>query len=77
MIILWLLKLGITLLIHNKDDIEFVTEFHVFWDTLYTGQLLIFYSFSNRKNAKKNFKICKIYLKIENLLVHSLNGFKN
>ena len=27
MIILWLLKLGITMLIHNKDDIEFVTEF--------------------------------------------------
>ena len=26
-IILWLLKLGITMLIHNKDDIEFVTEF--------------------------------------------------
>ena len=27
MIILWLLKLGITMLIHNKDDIHFVTEF--------------------------------------------------
>ena len=26
-IILWLLKLGITMLIHNKDDIQFVTEF--------------------------------------------------
>ena len=26
-IILWLLKLGMTMLIHNKDDIEFVTEF--------------------------------------------------
>jgi len=52
MIILWLLKLGITLLIHNKDDIEFVTEFPCFWETLYTGQLHIFYSFSNRKNAK-------------------------
>ena len=24
---LWLLKLGITTLIHNKDHIEFVTEF--------------------------------------------------
>ena len=24
---LWLLKLGITMLISNKDDIEFVTEF--------------------------------------------------
>ena len=30
MIILWLLKLGITMLIHNKDDIEFVTEFSCF-----------------------------------------------
>ena len=30
MIILWLLKLGITMLIHNKDDIEFVTEFPCF-----------------------------------------------
>ena len=30
-----LLKLGITMLIHNKDDIEFVTEFPCFWDTLY------------------------------------------
>ena len=28
--ILWLLKLGITMLIHNKDDIEFVTEFPCF-----------------------------------------------
>ena len=24
--ILWLLKLGITILVHYKDDIEFVTE---------------------------------------------------
>ena len=23
------------MLIHNKDDIEFVSESHVFWDTLY------------------------------------------
>ena len=30
------LKLGITMLIHNKDDIDFVTEFPCFWDTLYT-----------------------------------------
>ena len=30
MIILWLLKLGITMLIHNKGDIEFVTEFPCF-----------------------------------------------
>ena len=29
-IILWLLKLGITMLIHDKDDIEFVTEFPCF-----------------------------------------------
>ena len=33
--ILWLLKLGITMLTHNKDDIQFVTEFPCFWDTLY------------------------------------------
>ena len=30
MIILWLLKLGITMLIHSKDDIQFVTEFPCF-----------------------------------------------
>ena len=35
MIILLVLKLGITMLIHNIDDIEFVTEFPCFWDTLY------------------------------------------
>ena len=29
--ILWLLKLGITMLIHNKDDIQFLTEFPCFW----------------------------------------------
>ena len=29
------MKLGITMLIHNKDDIEFVTEFPCFLDTLY------------------------------------------
>ena len=27
---LWILKLGITMLIHNKDDFEFVTEFPCF-----------------------------------------------
>ena len=27
------LKLGITMLIHNKDDIEFVTEFPCFFGT--------------------------------------------
>ena len=27
---LWLLKLGITMLVHNEDDIEFVTEFPCF-----------------------------------------------
>jgi len=34
-IISWLLKLGVTMLIHKKDDIEFFTEFPCFWDTLY------------------------------------------
>ena len=28
--ILWLLKLGITMLIHSKEDIQFVTEFPCF-----------------------------------------------
>jgi len=37
MIILWVLKLGLTMLIHTKDDIEFVTEFPCFWDTLYNN----------------------------------------
>ena len=32
-IILWLLKLGITRLSHNKDDIQFVTEFPCFFGT--------------------------------------------
>ena len=31
--ILWLLKLGITMLIHNKDDIQFVTEFPCLFGT--------------------------------------------
>ena len=31
------MKLGITVLIYIKDDIEFVTEFPCFWDTLYRG----------------------------------------
>ena len=30
------------MLIHNKDDIEFVTEFQVYWDTLYVSMFLIF-----------------------------------
>ena len=30
MIILWLLKLSITMLIHSKDDLQFVTEFPCF-----------------------------------------------
>ena len=36
--ILWLLKLGITMLIHNKDDIEFVTEFPCFFGTPCTSE---------------------------------------
>ena len=38
-IILWLLKLGIKMLIHNKDDIEFVTEFPCFFGTPCTYRL--------------------------------------
>ena len=30
---LWLLKLGIIMLIYNKDDIQFVTEFQCFFET--------------------------------------------
>jgi len=30
------------MLIHNKDDIEFFTEFPWFWDTLYKRQLYNF-----------------------------------
>ena len=33
MIILWFWKLGITMLILNKDDIEFVTDFPCFFGT--------------------------------------------
>jgi len=51
---LWLLKLGITMLIHNKDDIEFVTEFPCFWDTLYlfTGskKFQVVFICSHKKN---------------------------
>ena len=47
MIILWLLKLGITMLIHKKDDIEFVTELICFWDTL------------QRVNWEKNISVCE------------------
>jgi len=41
--ILWRLKLGITMLIHNKDDIEFVTEFPCFFGTpcIYIVELLL------------------------------------
>ena len=28
------MKLGITMIIHNKDDIQFALNSHVFWDTL-------------------------------------------
>ena len=31
--ILWLLKLGITMQIYNKDDIQFVTEFQCYLGT--------------------------------------------
>ena len=31
--ILMIQGVKVTMPIHNKDDIEFVTEFHVFWDT--------------------------------------------
>ena len=67
MIILWLLKLGITMLIHNKDDIKFVTEFHVFWDTLYPTQqkanlnlIAIIHTFSKQYKNSCKFFACKI-----------------
>jgi len=31
------------MLIRNKDDIQFVTEFPCFWDTLYVGGLTKIY----------------------------------
>ena len=37
--LLWLLKLGITMLIHNKDDIQFVTEFSCFLGHLVSSSL--------------------------------------
>ena len=37
------MKLGITMLIHNKDDIEFVTEIPCFWDTLYLSNSLQYF----------------------------------
>jgi len=30
------------MLIHNKDDIQFVTEFPCFWDTLYNDHSIEF-----------------------------------
>ena len=43
--ILWLLKLGITMLIQNKDDIKFVTEFPCFLGhpVSLTGKVLSFF----------------------------------
>ena len=52
------MKLGITKLIHNKDDIQFVTEFPCFfWDTLYLSwDLLSFLKFLfNLSNLTKLF----------------------
>ena len=62
------MKLGITMLIHNKDDIEFVTEFPCFLGhpvhcTLENLYLIILYLSSFSQKAEKRFyylfvKIC-------------------
>ena len=57
-----LLKLGITLLIHNKDDIEFVTEFPCFFGhpvacicrSKFTTGLHIYITFSWKKKMVKS-----------------------
>ena len=44
------------MLIHNKDDTEFVTEFPCFWDTLYLATSLNFFCisvFSNVNSCSK------------------------
>ena len=64
------MKLGITMLIHNKDDIEFFTEFPCFWDTLYKRQLYNFAIFSNLldffSNQTRKIKFDKTFLILEN-----------
>ena len=51
-IILWLLKLGITMIIHNKDDIQFVTEFPYFLG----HPLVLAYKLHWLKNGMKKFR---------------------
>jgi len=52
-LILWLLKLGITMLIHNKDDIEIATEFPCF-----LGHPVVIVLFQDMRGVffKKNYK---------------------
>ena len=60
---LWLLKLGITTLIHNKDDIEFVTEFPFFW-----GHLVDIHSIKNVDQIKTDVR-CTIVHRTEHCKV--------
>ena len=56
---LWVLKLGITMLIHNKDDIEFVTEFPCFLGHPVVSTLFHLKTPQNRK--KTIFQGCIVF----------------
>ena len=68
------------MIIHNKDDIEFITDSRVYWDTLYDIELLLHYM----KIQHEEFFIALLYFnkgvqdygQILKDLLRFLGGFK-
>ena len=67
-IILWLFKLGITMLIHNKDDIKFVTEFPCF-----SGHPV----WRSYRNCAVRFLTFRFPCRLQNWLISVLNRLVN
>ena len=45
----------------NKDDIQFVTEFPCFWDTLYISRILLEFCLKTRRKRKWQKKLIILY----------------
>ncbi len=59
-------EIRITMLIHNKDDIDFVTEFPCFWDAL---QIVWYILSTLQKSLISTFKIIDLIINLKNSLI--------
>ena len=62
------MKLGITMLINNKDDIQFVTEFPWFWDTLYNRR--------RRRTCKLSVQLYSDVTSVNSVIINNIDNFR-